>query len=423
MESKKSVGDIKKRFEVLHEINSNSAASGVHSPSLESSKVSSHIPKPSESNAGVHIKRTPAFRCDKGNKKVNHVLKSNKFNNELNNIIDQSVKKYDLSVSGKTGVKNQTKNDTKPNTNGYGKVCSISRRNHVSSHPDIKSRVNDSYSCVVPKKPDIQVKLNDNHLFAVPKQPHPNIYDKPTKEGIKHVDNKVLDNYATPIKKPTRPNYLPLAKSSSRKTNHSHSESSDSNNDVGFHPDLRQVLSSPLPSGPPPKKPPRTFAHNLKYSPDNEFNSQEVCSVKSNTNAPLSLPSSTMRPIRSKTESQIMLKKLENVLKQHPNLSNESTIRENPSKSKPPEKGSKDPTKRYGLCLALQESERLMVSLSCNKITKEEPVYADVSQTINKKKNSTVQKQGLHYMVSFLHYPGEGLNVSLKSYTLHPRVY
>uniref|UniRef100_A0A8D8YHJ7 Suppression of tumorigenicity 5 protein n=2 Tax=Cacopsylla melanoneura TaxID=428564 RepID=A0A8D8YHJ7_9HEMI len=351
MESPRRVGDIKKRFEVLHEINSNSKSRvSSNIPIQEPVKVS-NIPRSPDTNAGVNIKRTPAFRCDKGNKKVNNILKSNNFNNELNNIIDQTVKKFELPTNSHcttSETSNKDRSDSKPVYNGQSKPT-VSRRNHVS-------------------------KLCEPKL----------------KSG---------DVYATPLKRPTRPNYLPVGKATTRKTLHKDSESNES----AFHSELKKVLSSPLPPGPPPKKPPRTFAHNYKYSPDNEFNStQKGCSatVKVYPNAPSSLPSSTMRPIRSKTESQIMLKKLENVLKQHqPNSSELSNI-ENNSTNSNLRKGAKDPIKRYGMCLGLLESEKLIGSLNCNKVSKEEPVYADIT-TVNKikiKRDLSNKTQGLHYM-------------------------
>jgi len=89
---------------------------------------------------------------------------------------------------------------------------------------------------------------------------------------------------------------------------------------------LKAALKAPLPSGPPPKKPPRTFAHNTP--PPNNAGQHSV-SLPSATqpvsNKDLlehvkftsSASEKTVKPIRSKTESQIMLKKLEHVLLNH----------------------------------------------------------------------------------------------------------
>lgn len=344
MESRKTVGDIKKRFEVLHELNSNSNPinAKVNVSLLETSTSTQNTQKLFDSsNAGVNIKRTPAFRCDKGIKKVNHAVKSTNIHNDFNTILDQTLKK--------------------PNT-------FTSKYNPKEVSSKIKTEVNCSKPAVISRQNNV----------------------------TKQIDKKIkpIESYATPLKKPNRPNTLAVPKSAPRKTAHNHSESNTSS----IHAELKQVLSSPLPSGPPPKKPPRTFAHNIKYSPDSEFNLREPCQNTGSLypHAPSSLPSSTMRPIRSKTESQIMLKKLEHVLKQHQNLSNQSTNKETQSSTnKSVPKVSQDHTKRYGLCLSLQESEQIMTASQ-----REEPIYADVRQPTNKNRTVTNRNQGLHYMVS-----------------------
>jgi hypothetical protein len=89
---------------------------------------------------------------------------------------------------------------------------------------------------------------------------------------------------------------------------------------------LKAALKAPLPSGPPPKKPPRTFAHNTP-SPDNagQHNVSMPSAIQPVSNEDSlqhvkftnSASEKIVKPIRSKTESQIMLKKLERVLLNH----------------------------------------------------------------------------------------------------------
>jgi hypothetical protein len=80
---------------------------------------------------------------------------------------------------------------------------------------------------------------------------------------------------------------------------------------------LRRILKCPLPSGPPPQKPPRTFASNSEISSQPEPKIQQ--------------------PQRSKTESEIKLKKIENALVKHqklifsPNLTARKTSLGNPT--------------------------------------------------------------------------------------------
>lgn len=73
---------------------------------------------------------------------------------------------------------------------------------------------------------------------------------------------------------------------------------------------LKRVLRSPLPPGPPPKKPPRTFTAK-------PINIGLVEERKENI-FPIPIPV-MLKPVRSKTESEIMLKKIENALRRHQN--------------------------------------------------------------------------------------------------------
>ncbi|XP_023713719.1 uncharacterized protein LOC111867790 isoform X2 [Cryptotermes secundus] len=98
---------------------------------------------------------------------------------------------------------------------------------------------------------------------------------------------------------------------------------------------LKAALKAPLPAGPPPKKPPRTFAHNTPH-PDNV--GQHSLSMPSATTSAIEAVSNkdlpqqenffkiaseemnvqkAVKPVRSRTESEIMLKKLESVLVNH----------------------------------------------------------------------------------------------------------
>lgn len=91
----------------------------------------------------------------------------------------------------------------------------------------------------------------------------------------------------------------------------------------GLSATLKEALKAPLPCGPPPKKPPRTFAHN---SPKVKSPSERINNLKSNPGAiktpevscHISVsPPPVIKPTRSKTESQIMLRKLEDALMNH----------------------------------------------------------------------------------------------------------
>ncbi len=88
---------------------------------------------------------------------------------------------------------------------------------------------------------------------------------------------------------------------------------------------LKRVLRSPLPPGPPPKKPPRTFtAKPVNNTVEHHFASS-TGSMMSRERLP-SIPDSR-RPVRSKTESEIMLRKIEMALLKHQKHASPKTLR------------------------------------------------------------------------------------------------
>lgn len=89
---------------------------------------------------------------------------------------------------------------------------------------------------------------------------------------------------------------------------------------------LKRVLRSPLPPGPPPKKPPRTFTSTKPVNGTTSGRSAEIRRGNNNENVITgnstdeehrSSLSRMPQPIRSKTESEIKLKKIENALLRH----------------------------------------------------------------------------------------------------------
>lgn len=79
--------------------------------------------------------------------------------------------------------------------------------------------------------------------------------------GDKTSKSVLLKNNATPAKNNKEPIEIPK----------NHDESQNGFSDVGLTDTLKAVLKQPLPSGPPPKKPPRTFA-DAKTSSHKVFN-------------------------------------------------------------------------------------------------------------------------------------------------------
>jgi hypothetical protein len=105
--------------------------------------------------------------------------------------------------------------------------------------------------------------------------------------------------------------------------------------DVTLTDTLKAALKAPLPSGPPPKKPPRTFVHSTSQDNTGQHDASilsatAISAIEAGSNKDLpqhvkftkcasgeTNVEKIVKPVRSKTESQIMLKKLECVLLNH----------------------------------------------------------------------------------------------------------
>lgn len=80
---------------------------------------------------------------------------------------------------------------------------------------------------------------------------------------------------------------------------------------------LKAALKQPLPTGPPPKKPPRTFAHtpNSKSSQKNESSpSTSLFCEKLNESLKIKTPEPEKKATKTKSDPKLMLQKLENAL-------------------------------------------------------------------------------------------------------------
>ena len=149
--------------------------------------------------------------------------------------------------------------------------------------------------------------------------------------NIKNVERKELGSHSNLIPVPSRnivnnskgPNDVQCVKGQASQET---LQEEISFSDMILTDTLKAALKAPLPSGPPPKKPPRTFAHNtpppnnagqhsvsLPSATEPVSNKDSLERVKFTS----SVSEKTVKPVRSKTESQIMLKKLERVLLNH----------------------------------------------------------------------------------------------------------
>lgn len=270
------------------------------------------------SNHRINIKRTPAFRRDKGQIRSNdeksensQIIKSSIVTNRVNHF--NKLQNEENSRSQETDkhiTKNQSKNgDILTSTYAvHASEALFIRKNHVKSN-ELK---------------------NEEQLPVYAKIKKPQRNAKTTTKSKKSVDESVISNkdsfdYRRIIKSKYATDGIKRAENSVNKENKKtfvyNKMSSDKIND-DLSDTLKRVLRSPLPPGPPPKKPPRTFtakpiSNNNSTSLKCSNNAFIINDKNLNDRNECHFTSGIPRPIRSKTEPEIMLKKIENALLKH----------------------------------------------------------------------------------------------------------
>lgn len=359
------VYDIKKKFEGLSEASQEPTCQIKSNPSKSHLKPRSpHLILPQKKNIEIvnsnlrevgtkgNIKRSHAFRSDRNNRNPisSEIVELLNCNKSSNNIVRSSFKS----------------NAGRPITN-ENQCSSYQESNAVFSNIALGPSYDCSYKSVLNDTDSFQNicsnSIIDNHIESNIETIQPRQFDM--NEENTTMQNSEKPEYSTVSKhlRPNRPRPSLLELNSMDKSSlhgptiellrvHgdkfvqtegnvlSNKQSKNCNvknsikeknknisEDNVFSNTLKKVLSSPLPSGPPPKKPPRTFAHTSEWK-------STPNSPTSNKVSPTSKVSSSddlvnlqvervtghkpiVKPVRSKTESQIMLKKLEIALSNH----------------------------------------------------------------------------------------------------------
>lgn len=386
MENRSRVGDIRKKFEELDvSKNPKKAVSRDCKQPLDPGPASDLcFQKPTtsvdierqnsgSSNSGIkgNIKRSHAFRSDKqprtfssitgkmvavqNNQLTNirplenassELLVTNDTKNIINEVPDQ-LAVDDRCCKTKLNINfNPSVDFAKSSLNEHKLDLDISPINNQVAESFLCNSMRDNYKGESILHPSYSTVLKPSNRTLSKNAHKPNILQlsphKKTQVSIRNSVNGDGDNNVTTSNKP-KYNKFDEIRGKSSETNITFNEvkSIFENNEFGKNyssklpehisrKSIKEVLKSPLPKGPPPKKPPRTFAHNIKSttsqlvcrttSSDSEMNSPEEKQTKSHlakSNSSSINESKVHRPIRSKTESQIMLKKLEIALLNH----------------------------------------------------------------------------------------------------------
>lgn len=360
------VYDIKKKFEGLCEASQEPTCEIKSNPSMSHLKPRSpHLILPQKKNIEIvnsnlrevgtkgNIKRSHAFRSDRNNRNPisSEIVELLNCNKSSNNIVRSSFKS----------------NAGRPITN-ENQCSSYQESNAVFSNTALGPSYDCSYKSVLNDTDSFQNicsnSIIDNHIESNIETIQPRQFDM--NEENTTMQNSEKPEYSTVSKhlRPNRPRPSLLELNSMDKSslhgptiellrrvhgdkfvqtegnvlsnkqskncnvkNSIKEKNTNISEDNVFSNTLKKVLSSPLPSGPPPKKPPRTFAHTSEWK-------STPNSPTSNKVSPTSKVSSSddlvnlqvervtghkpiVKPVRSKTESQIMLKKLEIALSNH----------------------------------------------------------------------------------------------------------
>ncbi|PSN51775.1 hypothetical protein C0J52_05278 [Blattella germanica] len=372
---------------------------GYTSPTIKTQNINASVKAERQisnpSGRGGHIRRSPAFRCDKIVKGRNVTGQTSAIRERPKSILDNRVKLFEDGESVKSLVKrlntsspssgDPIEKPTKPplqkqmaireeeTATNSGKNMSMSHVNNVQSvfgnvldktgrncisdqeksstetcdnskelttsttqHTPSKVSLQTPSSPIVPSKSPISSFLHkyEQDKVKLPLEIKRNVINRALEKskGLKNIN---VDSYAkvNSSSKRTETNGVkcengdvPLGEA----TTNDHS----GNGNVALTDSLKAVLKSPLPPGPPPKKPPRTFAHNVlsakSSSPQNvpsaTASAMDAASTKDthrhvkftkSASADIAKVEKTGKPVRSKTESEIKLKKLESVLLNH----------------------------------------------------------------------------------------------------------
>lgn len=275
-------------------------------------------------NSRSNIKRTPAFRRDKINK-----ANLDSADETKNSVITRRINLFSVNTienteSGKFHLPADDRNSVKENIE--------LDRGSTNCHDDLNE--NRTSQSVIKQENELVTTDDVNELYTKVKKTVKNAkIMKSKKSNTDTVPTTTLHGNVSDCRRILKSKFV--ADGSKKVENNINKENkhllmnNKAFNDISddLSDTLKRVLRSPLPPGPPPKKPPRTFTSTKSvigsiFSPStgiqydiNNKNSNVISHRISENHR--CLLSDVSQPIRSKTESEIKLRKIENVLLKH----------------------------------------------------------------------------------------------------------
>ncbi|KAJ9593009.1 hypothetical protein L9F63_015328, partial [Diploptera punctata] len=326
------------------------------------------------SNPGgrIHIRRSPAFRCDKIVKGRNVIGQNSGMREQTKSMIDNKVKLFEDGQNVKAVVKklndlpipsSKPSNEKPPKPQSPKPIIvkdENSSTNSGNNEPtnrvyNVKHEMDHEKSTAVSHENCNPTTSNAEYspvkktpaLTSVPSFLHRYEQDrsKLPLEIKRNVINRALEKSKT-LKPNDVSSYAKVVKTEETSINGSSFKSKNEhilsgavktddncNSDLALTDTLKAALKAPLPTGPPPKKPPRTFAHNIQSTKTSSSqivanDAKNTVSNDKDTSPHVKFTKSAVtdisdidkigKPVRSKTESEMKLKILESVLLNHP---------------------------------------------------------------------------------------------------------
>lgn len=357
------VYDIKKKFEGLCEASQDPTCEIKSNPSKSHLKpMSPHLIFPQKKNIEIvnsnlreagtkgNIKRSHAFRSDRNNRNPSgsEIVESLNCNKSSNNIVRTSFKSNaGRPITNENQCSSYQESNSVLSNKAFGPSYDCSSKSALNNTSDSfqnifsNSNIDNHFESNIETIQPQQFNMNEENTTmrtsekpeysTVSKHVHPN-RPRPSLLELNSMDKSPLHGPTIELLRVDGNKFVQTevnvmsnrnVKSSIKEKNKNISEDNVISNT------LKKVLSSPLPSGPPPKKPPRTFAHTSewkstpnsptsnKLSPTAKVSSSDDLVNLQVERVNLTGPKPIVKPVRSKTESQIMLKKLEIALSNH----------------------------------------------------------------------------------------------------------
>lgn len=226
-----------------------------------------------------HIRRSPAFRCDRNSKAQAVISSSNE--GKAQSVFETKVKIFE---------KEQKENSS------LNKIKLVKNNESIVEKTELESLKETNYMTQDKKPQTLRPKIVHYQNDVSPLKPKPNLFSKPAVGEF--LNGNQLSGGITKNSAQSSEDFMQK------------DIAAGDMSQVELTNTLKAALKAPLPFGPPPKKPPRTFAH---------INSVAHCGEEKGGTSGSEITKEESESTKGNTDHHLMLKKLEEVLICHKN--------------------------------------------------------------------------------------------------------